>query len=715
MDLRKRLFRRPVRTIIWQIVLITMALLVGVSGALGYASNRLIALLDEHHTTIAAQTYYENRTDYGGVPHMYLRESDIEVLENLDMVEMVDLRTLTGAYIPSITADIALAKWGDLHQMNWDYAYERGLNDPYNQIVVTGTVTEAWTIDENDRGVDLTVLGKGNDVKVKYAYCILEVDEILVMNEEYDIFPTEEWSSYNGSVFVQALFYDETGEDYFQEGERYIVSGSYDPSAHGMGISVRHTPAGVPLPWIEVNSAFYSSRFTYCFAETDRLIVYQDSETQSPDDWEDPDSVEVLLRAEDPLAVVQKLEGTTEDFLEAHPQWQERVKLLEMAQHTFPVLGTECLESMQYFVTSAATITEGRTFTREEYDSGAKVCVISETMAQSGGIKAGDTISVSQYLLGKNYEEGNRKSPLEPFADGEANEPNVGVLPIPNGLATENEEFTVVGIYRLERSWDNNAFAFTPNTMFVPQKAQIPGGIGGPSYDEVVTGMVTFTDLQTGETWEDETTWVNTYANGSYGVYMSIKLKNGTMEEFQEAIAQTRLATQQFLTYDQGYEGMKENVDAVIAAANRLFVMAAAVWLLLLLLYILLYQAREKRNLGIMRSVGAQPGRARRYLFASGFLPAVVGIGIGTALSSYVTRLVQDKLIGLTLTQAQSSAHSGGMELDNTMLAQMLGESEMTAAGLLILALAQIVVIAVFLWCHAALLAKKNSRKLLGV
>lgn len=46
---------------------------------------------------------------------------------------------------------------------------------------------------------------------------------------------------------------------------------------------------------------------------------------------------------------------------------------------------------------------------------------------------------------------------------------------------TENECFAVVGIYRLENEWEDSAYSITPNTIFVPQKAQIEGGFGGPS------------------------------------------------------------------------------------------------------------------------------------------------------------------------------------------------------------------------------------------
>ncbi len=707
MNLRKRLSGKPVQTVLWQIVLIAMALLIGVSATLVYASDRLPEILGKHLTTIAVMPYREEEGEYGSSPQVTLTQDDIDQITRMDMVEMIDLRTLTGAYIPQMSADVALANWGTLHAMNYDYINDRHLNDCYNQVVVTGTVEQSWTVDEEISTHDISVIGHGTKVPGRYAYAILNVEEILVMNDEYDIFETEEYSSYCGKAFVSATIYDELDVPFFQEGERYIVSGSYDPSAYGLTTTVQHTPGDVFLPWIKVTRPYLAT----CVIQDDTLLIYKETEEDFPLTDEYPYHT-TILKAEDPFPVVQKLDGSLEDFLAENSAWSERIELLEMAQHTFPVLGTQCLESMQYFVTNSATITDGRSFTQEEYDTGAKVLILNEALAQEAGIKVGDTISLSQYYVGETYKEGNWKE----TGFDEANDPFVGVKPIPYGLETENESFTVVGLYRLERSWQDNAFSFTPNTIFMPQNAQIEGGYGGVS--EIVKNTIwgRQTDLETGEvTWEGWMDNEELQARGSYGVYMSVKIENGKMEEFLEAIGNSSLKERKFLTFDQGYEQMEASIDAVIAAAKKLFSLALAGWGLLLLLYILLYQSREKRNLGVMRSVGAKPAQARRYLFSSGMLLAAIGAVVGTALSGTVARLVQDKLVSLTLTQAESIAHSGGVELDNSVLAQMLSQSEISFTGILILIGLQISIIAILLWLNAAWLAKKKTRKLLGV
>lgn len=93
----------------------------------------------------------------------------------------------------------------------------------------------------------------------------------------------------------------------------------------------------------------------------------------------------------------------------------------------------------------------------------------------------------------------------------------------------------------------------------------------------------------------------------------------------------------------------------------------------------------------------------------------MIGVIIGTLFSNQVALRVHDKLVSLTLTQAQSSAHSGGTVLDNSTLAGMLVESTLCAQDAVILAHIQICVIGVMVWLHAAYLSRKKPGKLLGV
>lgn len=723
MDVKKRLLRRPVRTLLWQVMLIAMSLLIGVSSVLVYSAQQLTTVLDEHHTTIAVQQMnIENLGDstWQSYP-VCLYQEDIDAIKALDMVKDVDLRTLTGAYIPELSARIGLTNRYNINLENVDFLSEWGANRSYEKVVLAATVEKTWMdSDYSVNDYDLTAIGGPELAEGSNYLALLRIDQVIVAHEDYVFFPNEQFGEYNGKIIADISgFYaqgDEVyGKNFFEVGETYLLRGAFNPSVAKYGEDPEDIPAA---PRLQCGMIAFQG-LHYSFKEDNQLVLYTECESQ----WSDPDAslaesgTEYILSCGgDRRVVAEKVETTVEDLLETE-RWQEIVTLYDQTLHSFPVLGTQKLESMYCFIQNEATIIDGRMFTRDEYDSGEKVCVISESVATNAGIQIGDTVTFNQFQIPRDDAAGNHS--LDTGIDGFLNNPAIGYEPIPEGFETENECFTVVGIYRLENEWEDSAYSITPNTIFVPQKAQIEGGFGGPSanYETVETYLMREGDGEGGWGEPVEITGPVTKVtdNGVLGVYMSIILENGRMVDFEEAIWNTDYANRLFLTFDQGYEAARESVQSVIDIANKLFEFASAGWVLLLLLYILLGQTPERKNLGIMRSVGAKPGQARRYLFASGLIPAVIGVIIGTLFSNQVALRVHDKLVSLTLTQAQSSAHSGGTVLDNSTLAGMLAESTLCAQDAVILAVIQICVIGAMLWLHAVYLSRKKPGKLLGV
>lgn len=719
MDIRKRMLRRPVQTILWQIVLIAMSLLIGVSSVLVYSSQRLTAVLDEHHTTIAVQQM--NIENVGGTTWrsypVQLYQEDIDALKELDMVKDIDLRTLTGAYIPELSARIGLFNRYNSELLNVDWLYEWGANRSYEKVVIAGTVEKVWMASSHSvMDYDLSAIG-GPEFAENYSYrALLNIDQVIVGHEDYIFFPDETFTGYTGKIIVKMSgFYAEGdevfGDNFFEVGETYLLRGSFDPGNSKWS----GDPNDVPLATRLESTIITLQGLDGCLKEGNQLVNYTEYEAEYSDIFADMNNrgmKTILSYGGERRILAEKVETTVEDLI-ATDRWQDIITLYDQTLHSFPVLGTENLASMHCFVQNKAAIIDGRMFTQAEYDSGEKVCVISQSVATNAGIQVGDTVTFNQFQVPKDYGEGNDS--LDTGIDGNMNNPAIGYEPIPYGFETENETFTVVGIYRLENEWEDSAYSITPNTIFIPQKAQIEGGFGGASYDYEALETHWQSEGDSDEWVEVTDYFTNIVDNGVLGVYMSIILENGRMADFEEAIKETDYADRIFLTFDQGYEAAQESVQAVIAMAEKLFSIAVIGWVLLLLLYILLGQSPERKNLGIMRSVGAKPHQARRYLFASGLLSAAVGVIAGTLLSNTAAKLARNKLVSLTLTQSQSNAHSGGIPLDNSTLAGMLAESTLPLQGVLILAAIQIGIIAVLLWLHAAYLARKKPRKLLGV
>lgn len=714
MDWKKRIFRRPAVTTAWIAVLTAMSMLLGVGANLLHSADSLLETIDQHHTTIGVQTIEAGLTAMGNYQNLSvtLSKYELEELRALDSVEMVDLRTLTGAYIPELMGQVALMDWGTFCKTDVDIRNaETKTNDSYNEVVFVGTVVDTVVTDmgyvNEPPPIDCTEIGGSEMMYDMQCYAVVQIDEIISAHPDYEFYPSDMYTSYTGKVAMEINYYDltpnaEEAVNPLEIGQQYIFTGAYRPmtSARSYGYFSWPRNEGEAYPWVSVGGRYTVPgaiiTTSWCINQGDDWVIYKADEDMTP--WEQRGlPVAMYCRDEMPYAAFSKFEGTVEEFLAENELWADTVAMYERQLRSFPIIGTEALETMYVFHQNEASLTSGRTFTQEEYDSGAKVCVISETVAMESGIQVGDTIHLSQYINGRSAEEGNTSLHTE-GAVGSLNNPSAGRFPA-REYVTENEEFTVVGIYQLQSSWDSSSFSITPNAVFIPQKAQIPGGFGGASYA-----------LFGGSNYNQG--YGTSYANGSYGIYFSVKIKNGMMDEFLTQAAE--IVPNRFHVFDQGYSAAVESVKAVQAEAWKLIGIASVGWLLLLALYLLLYQNREKQNLGIMRSLGARPEVCRNYLFTSGFLLASVGIVLGTLLSSAATRLVSDELAEFMLSAESMLALSGGQELGSEVMADILSRSELPMQTMLLLTAAQLALIALALYLHAAKNAKRIPRDLMA-
>lgn len=664
MDIQKRLLRRPLTTALWGVVLVVMSLMLCVGCAMMYSSGSLAGILDQYHTSIAVSTdQSEHEEDWNGMTvivgeDMKLFQEDIDYLSSLDSVEEVYFQTLTGGYCPDFIPALATER-------------DSLDNETYYNVMVAGRVDKILLMEERENDYYLEGVGLTAEDPLAETYLEIAVEVIVLANESY-LQPDDT------KLNVICTFVGQEAIDYIQEGERYMFFAECDPTTYYYA----DVPGMQGLPKLRM-------RFptAYRDGQIDKL-TYDDINLHTDMVYGDP--------------FMKKLEGTVEEFL-ADPEnqeWAQAAESWEKLQHSLPVIGTDAIECMYAFVDKRATLAEGRFFTQEEYDSGAKVCMLSHSLAKRSGIEVGDSISLSQFLCGNTaFDMLRNDSNLA--HDGMMNNPTCGAYVSDLEFETENEKFTVVGLYRLSNEWENSSYSFTPNTVFIPRLAQPEGAFGGMSRHEAGE----FID-QNGET----QIYSSDYDGGTFGVYLTLKLKNAKVSEFKTAIAESDYAGR-FITLDQGYEKILVGLNAVADSSLRLFLMVAMGWVLLAALYLLLFQGAQKRNLGIMRSQGATPAQARNYLFGSGMIPAALGIALGAAASMAVLDTVQKSLVTSAFGQA---VMDGGTVLSQEVLDAMIRQSQLPGGMLIVMAAGQMVLFGLILWVQAALMAKRPPRSLLS-
>lgn len=351
---------------------------------------------------------------------------------------------------------------------------------------------------------------------------------------------------------------------------------------------------------------------------------------------------------------IARLEGSAEEFLasEAGAVWQAALDRDTVNNHAFPVIGVDDLGYVEKFATQEARITEGREFTREELETGAAVCVISQELAAANGLTVGDTIHPNFY----NADENLPYQDIFAENSGLAN-PTASFYFSTTPLLGEME-YTIVGIYRSDIPWERvdreeNLYAFTPNTIFAP-KASIPGRMQ-------YSGLLQF---------------------------QTVVLHNGRMDDFTDLMNQAGYAGC-YLLYDQGYTDIAGNFSDYEALSRQVLQVCAAAYGIIALLYLLLFPGIQGKSLRIMENLGAT-GRQRRRHVLTGSMALLVP---ATALGAGAGILLWDCILDAMLASAE-----------------VLVEIELDAKVLITIALGQLVLMAVLSAIVAALVAR--SRKL---
>ena len=325
------------------------------------------------------------------------------------------------------------------------------------------------------------------------------------------------------------------------------------------------------------------------------------------------------------VPTIAPLTGSAEDFLAENQFWRDWLECQSINTHAFPVYAVDKLDYIADFNRGQAHIIQGRDFTKAELESGAKVCVISETLAQINGLSVGDTISPQFYDLDEN-------SPILRLLSVYFEQANPVYFIPGSEFAGPAEKYTVVGIYRQTAVWEDpsdNKYGFTPNTIFVPKTS--------------VNAPMEYCEM---------------------GLFNVLVLKNGAQEAFDAIVLDKKFETMalptgdekaMFVYFDQGYLAVSRNISSYAGISQRVLVVGIVVYAILTLLFMLLYPLRQGKALRTMAVMGTSRWVKIRYVLLSALgilLPgAAAGMGLGICLwGTVVGRLLTISGASMTLS-----------------------------------------------------------------
>lgn len=327
------------------------------------------------------------------------------------------------------------------------------------------------------------------------------------------------------------------------------------------------------------------------------------------------------------IPTIAKLEGGVEEFLadEENALWRQALDNIAVNSHAFPVIGVESLNHISNFCRGLTDIAEGRDFTAEELESGAKVCLISQRVADRNLLDVGDTISLQLY----NSDPG-LPGQIDIAEGGGTVNPMAGLYFGATTELTGAEEYTIIGIYDQaadRENVDNNLYSFTPNTIFAPLS----------SMDADILDY------------------------GWNGNFRSVIIQPGQMEVFRAAVSGAGFYGA-FFCDDNGYDSVADIMATYAENAESAMTAGLALYGVILVIVLLMFPGSQRKTAIVMDSLGAGRGARIWHVWLSGLVILLPATALGTGCGTYLWQYVVDFL-----------TTDGGEALNITMDINILG------------------------------------------
>lgn len=397
-------------------------------------------------------------------------------------------------------------------------------------------------------------------------------------------------------------------------------------------------------------------------------------------------------------SAIRELTCPVSDFL-ADPEnrfFTDFLEASEIQQHCVSVIGTDLLQSFYIFHENLAFVTEGRYFSEQDYLEGRSVCLVSEALAVKNGLSVGNKFDMSFYQFQRANIDGisNQSGEIDiaafvsAFSESGTDDRyqyDPAVWYVGYSQIQAEKEYEIIGIYRNTAQIDNAYYRgsvdyvaesenFSLNAIFVPNES-----LQGIETDDVSSRR-----------------------------RQAIVLKNGSADKLKELLAAEGYPEDLLVCFDGGYSAVEGTLKALLQSAGEIFLAAAGTFLVILAAYIALFVAGQRRNAGLMLSLGAGRKKTSAFLVTISLIPPVAGSVIGCAAGSLLLGRVETVLEDVSTSAG--GKFSGGVTLGNAE-AMMEAVIRPDAVFLAFAAMTGIYLIA--LTAAAVLTAGKKPRNLL--
>lgn len=277
-------------------------------------------------------------------------------------------------------------------------------------------------------------------------------------------------------------------------------------------------------------------------------------------------------------------------------------------QNTIPIIPTTKTKLLMEFQQGEATIRKGRDITQEEYESGAKVCLLPERLAGRNDLQVGDKLNLQLYLA--DYK---RSASLAFYPSG-------GTMLYYSLLNAkgepysvfENSDYEIVGIYYSPNNTNNpTGYEIGYNVVIIPSNSV-------KNSDE--NNIADYGPMK--------------------GYTTSFQIPNGTTKEYLEKFNALGIDNLEISFYDGGYEKLAAGMKNVRQVAIILLAVSTVTTLALLVFFIYLFISKQKKRTAIERSLGMSRKECTKSMLY-GLLVVITGGSVsGGVIGFLITRFV---------------------------------------------------------------------------
>ena len=268
---------------------------------------------------------------------------------------------------------------------------------------------------------------------------------------------------------------------------------------------------------------------------------------------------------------------------------------LKIQNYVYQVQLTNDITSVPAYHIGGASLSEGRMITAEEYASGAKVCMVSEEMANFQNWEIGDKLNI--HLFETFYQPVQQYDYSQPLWDSDTRE------------FVHQGEYEIVGFYAKNPVTGNSGIS--PNTLdmstfniYLPEKS-VPAVI--PVEERYVHSSL-----------------------------FSVKIQNGSIDAFLNDMEAKGITTEKegqftpkFTFYDQGYSLVEPGLRAMNSTAKLLVVLSTALLLITSILIAYFFWQNQRQTVGIFRLLGGTKKQAVSAVLLCAMVLTILGAAAG--------------------------------------------------------------------------------------